>query len=190
MNEQLREIDDQLRSASERLGRLAEQAGEEGWTRRSAPDRWSAVECITHLNLTTDATLPPLRDAIERMENRGEAARGRYRRDLLGWLIWRSQRETSRVRSRTGEAFLPRVEESPESAVARFVALQDELRELVRRADGLALGSERISSPFQPRIRYNVYSALSIVSTHQHRHLAQAERAAAAVAGAGQKPPG
>jgi hypothetical protein len=37
----------------------------------------------------------------------------------------------------------------------------------------------RITSPFNERVRYNVYSALTILAVHQHRHLWQAEQAAA-----------
>jgi hypothetical protein len=34
-----------------------------------------------------------------------------------------------------------------------------------------------MASPFDPRIRYNVYAALRVISAHQRLHLAQAERA-------------
>jgi hypothetical protein len=49
------------------------------------------------------------------------------------------------------------------------------------RADGLPLTAVKIQSAFNAKVRYNVFSALSILSVHQHRHLGQAERAAAAV---------
>jgi hypothetical protein len=47
----------------------------------------------------------------------------------------------------------------------------------VEAADGLPLGSVRITSPFDPRLRYNLYSCLTILPRHQHRHLWQAEQA-------------
>lgn len=54
----------------------------------------------------------------------------------------------------------------------------------MREADGLPPGCLRIASPFDARLRYNLYSALSILPRHQRRHLWQAERALEAAAGA------
>jgi hypothetical protein len=42
----------------------------------------------------------------------------------------------------------------------------------------LAIDGAKIVSPFGGRMKYNAYSALVIISRHQHRHLEQAEEAA------------
>jgi hypothetical protein len=59
-----------------------------------------------------------------------------------------------------------------------FRVLQEEQMALVRASDGLAIDRVYIASPFDARARYSVYSAFVILPRHQHRHLAQAERAA------------
>jgi hypothetical protein len=38
----------------------------------------------------------------------------------------------------------------------------------------------KIGSPFNTRVKYNVFSALSVLPRHQHRHLWQAEQTLAA----------
>jgi hypothetical protein len=63
-----------------------------------------------------------------------------------------------------------------------FDALQAQLVGCVRAADGLDLRRLRIQSPFAARLRYNLYSCLTIIPAHQRQHLAQAEEAGRAVA--------
>jgi hypothetical protein len=46
----------------------------------------------------------------------------------------------------------------------------------VEEADGLALGRIRITSPFDSRLRYNLFSCLTILPRHQQRHIWQAEQ--------------
>ena len=56
--------------------------------------------------------------------------------------------------------------------------LQAELISLTRSADGLPIDEVKIVSPFGGRMKYTAYSALVILSRHEHRHLEQAEEAA------------
>jgi hypothetical protein len=60
--------------------------------------------------------------------------------------------------------------------VSEFERLQREQLVLAREADSLAIDRVKIASPFNPRFRYNLFSALSILPRHQHRHLWQAEQ--------------
>jgi hypothetical protein len=61
--------------------------------------------------------------------------------------------------------------------MAEFDRLQEEQIAFVRQADGLPLGRVKIISPFNARLRYNLFACFSILPRHQHRHLRQAERA-------------
>ena len=101
------------------------------------------------------------------------------RRDPFGWLIWRSLRQPGRFKSRTGAAFVPHADRPPADIVAAFTRLQADHVACVRDSDGLPIDRVRIASPFNERIRYNVYACLTILAVHQHRHLWQAEEAAA-----------
>jgi len=47
---------------------------------------------------------------------------------------------------------------------------------MTREADGLPVDRIRIASPFDARLKYSLYAALTILPRHQHRHLWQAER--------------
>ncbi|CAN5788234.1 hypothetical protein BH23GEM8_BH23GEM8_21280 [soil metagenome] len=181
MHEQLRKIGYELRGALDRAQQLVATTLVGDWGQRPEEGSWSVGECFAHLNMTSEATLPHIRSAMDRLEPRRGNAPGRYRRDVLGWIIWRSQAEGMRIRTKTSPAFVPGGAATPTAALERFEDLQRELLELVNRADGLPLTAVKIQSAFNAKVRYNVFSALSILSVHHHRHLGQAERAAAAV---------
>ena len=154
------------------------------WVKRPGPKRWSAADCVEHLNLTTAAYLPLLRDAVARAgERRGEPST-HYRRDPLGWFLALMigplhHLGKARVgRLKTTPPFVPKGGKSRESLLSDFVRLQSEFVTLVRRADGLPIDRVKIVSPFGGKMRYNAYSAIVIVARHEHRHLQQAEEAA------------
>jgi hypothetical protein len=135
------------------------------------------AECVAHLNLTSRAYLPLLRDGItegRRLARQGPARR--YRRDFMGWLMWRSAGPPVRIRTSTTAPFLPQAEIQTAELLADFARLQDAQLTLLGEADGLPLERVQIVSPFDRRIRYNLYACFTILPRHQHRHLWQAER--------------
>jgi hypothetical protein len=184
MNAQLQAMIDELGSARERLHRLVATIPEDRWTQRPAPGSWSPAECVAHLNLTSVAFIPGLREAIAKARAAGGPAPARYRHDLLGWMLWRSQRPGGGMKAKTSAAFIPQSTVPRAELIAEFDRLQEEQTELVRQGDGLPLSRMKVASPFAPRLKYSVYSALALIPTHQHRHLLQAERAWETISGA------
>jgi hypothetical protein len=176
MHPQLQVITDQFAAAQTRLHALAEATPEDWWSRRGDPARWSAGECVAHLNLTARAFLPLIRRALDEGRRAVSPPPSRYRRDPIGWLLWRSMGPPVRHRFRTTAPFVPSGAEPLARAVETFDRLQAEQMGCVADAEGLPLGALRITSPFNARIRYNLYSCLTILPLHQHRHLWQAEQ--------------
>jgi hypothetical protein len=167
-----------LQSAQTRLNALHARLSLDAWRRRPSGNAWSAAECVAHLNLTSEAMLPKLRAGLEEAGNAHRRAASRHRRGLIGWLMWQAVSPTGRLRTKTRPAFVPSGEEPPEVLVAEFDRLQSEVLACVSAADGLPIDDVKVASPFDERVRYNLYAALTLVPRHQHRHLRQAERAA------------
>ena len=177
MHAQLDEIVREFESASARLQRLRRELASEAWGRRPASGSWSPGECVAHLNLTSAAFLPLLREGLDQARRRGRAPGARYRRDLFGWLLWRALSSPGRFKSKTAAPFVPSGHQSADQLVTEFDRLQVAQVGFAREAEGLPIDRVKIVSPFDARVRYNVFSALSILPRHQHRHLWQAERA-------------
>jgi hypothetical protein len=185
MHPQLQAVADEFVTAQARLHRLAATTPEESWSARPDPARWSAGECVDHLNLTSGAFLPLLRGGLEQATALGAAAPARYRRDPIGWLLWRTAGPPVRYRVRTTAPFVPAGSPGRADLVATFDRLQADQLACVTRADGLPLGRVKVTSPFDPRARYNLYACLTILPRHQHRHLWQAEQALERLRGPG-----
>ena len=184
MQRQLEGIVQSLESAQSRLRRLTDKLPESDWTTRPASNRWSAAECVEHLNLTSRAYIPLLRDAVARAGEVRRPPKKHYRHDALGWFLskmfgpLRHLGKFKLVRVKTTPAFVPKPGRSRTEILSDFVRRQAELISITRLADGLPIDDVKIVSPFGGRVRYSAYSALVIVSRHEHRHLEQAEEAA------------
>ena len=183
MQGQLAEVVESLESAQLELRSLTDKLSEKDWSRRPGPDRWSAAGCVEHLNLTSRAYLPLLRDATARAREIGGAPRKHYKRDSLGWFMSMMIGPLHHIgkfklgRVKTAPSFVPKGGQSRSQLLSEFVRLQADLVTIVRSADGLPLDAVKTVSPFGGRMKYSAYSALVIVARHQHRHIEQAEEA-------------
>ena len=185
MQKQLRAVTDSLESAQSRLRRLSDNLSDDAWKKHPGAGRWSAAECVEHLNLTSSAYLPLLRDAIAEAKAIGGGPHKHYRRDPVGWMLSmmigpiRHLGMLRMPKIKTTSAFVPNANRSREEILSDFVRMQAELEALIRAGDGLPLDEVKVVSPFGGRMKYSAYSALVIVARHQHRHIEQAQEAAA-----------
>lgn len=182
LHPQLQAIVDEFERALARLQALAAELPEPAWTWRPDPDRWSVRECVAHLNLTSAAYVPILRAALRSEPPRRPRPELRYRRDPIGWLMWRMMGPPVRMRVKTTSRFVPQGRTPAKTLIADFERRQRDQIACVHEAEGHDLERIRIRSPFDPRIVYNAYACLTILPRHQHRHLWQAERTCARLA--------
>jgi hypothetical protein len=98
--------------------------------------------------------------------------------DLLGRILRWFLEPPIRQRVKTTAPFVPKAVRTKADAFSEFAGLQEKLVELLRDARDTDLG-QKIVSPFDKRVRYNLYSAFRIMAAHERRHLWQAEQAVA-----------
>ena len=179
LHPQLAEVVFQFEDAQARLLKLEARTPDDKWNLRAQPDRWSIGECIAHLNLTSKAYIPLLREGFER-DNRVHKPPKRYRQDPLGWLtsllVGEHRGLAGRIRVKTLPRFVPPATLDREMVVAEFNTYQHELVMLSHWAEQRDLQTIRIVSPFNPLVSYNAYACLVMLPRHQHRHIGQAER--------------
>ncbi len=173
---QLSALISEFRSASDRVANMEREYSEKDWQRKPAPERWSAIECVWHLNWTSEKMIENVRRALNGIKSESKPNR-KYRLDLFGWFLVKSLSPKNRIAKFKTTA--PSASESslnvPE-VLAKFRELQTEMIDLIRESDGLKLGNGRVESPFHSKVHYNIYSAFRVTAVHQHRHLDQAER--------------
>lgn len=181
MNSQLTALVAELEHAQARLDRLGDLLPEDRWGKRNDASRWSAGECVAHLNLTSEAYVPRIRKAIEEARALPPKKDDRYKPDAVGWLFGKMVGPLPKIgsvrigRVKTTPEFVPRGSFPKQQLLADFKRLQLELIGLVKECDGLQIDRVKITSPFGEKVRYNCYSALVLLPRHEERHLEQAE---------------
>ena len=178
MDGQLSAIVQDLQAVQQRLRQLHGWLPHEAWSQPPSPGRWSPAECVAHLNLTSHAMLPLLHEGLRKAGRSPIGPPARYRRDIVGWLIWKLMAPANGLKTQTIQAFVPAGDESPEMAMTEFTRLQAQIIACVREADGLPIDRVTLRSPFDGRVKCNLYAAMTLIPRHQHRHALQAERAA------------
>jgi len=180
----LASLRDELDATTAHLHALVDTMDDAVWRARPGDKRWSVAECIEHLNITSRAYLPLLKDALSEGRARGltdPSSRGRM--DFFGRMLVRMLEPPAkrRRRTKTPEPFVPLSIEPKAKVVAEYEELQRGLIALLADAEGLAISKIKVASAFNAKLRYSVYSAFRIIATHQRRHLWQAEQAREAV---------
>lgn len=179
MHPQLLDIREELAASSDRFWLLVERASDEQWMTRPSAESWSASECVQHLNATSTAMVPLIR---ERLGTSGRLTKTpRYRFNPVGWMIWRASSPGGRVKVKTAAPFVPASSKRKKEDLVEWAVCQSDVLDALEHADGFPLNRLKIVSPFNERVRYNVYAAFRILATHQQRHLDQAENALASL---------
>ena len=177
----LEEVETELSEATSRAWQLVRSTDGRIFTVRPTPRDWSAAECLAHLSLSTEQFLPVLQKAIEDAHAKGLTSTRKPAMDVIGRTLRWFLEPPIRKRVKTAGRFVPRSARAKAEAFGEFAALQSKLVDAMHAAEGLDMRKIKIASPFDRRVKYNLYSAFRILIAHQRRHLWQAERAVEAV---------
>ena len=175
------ELKAELEEATERARKLVQSTEPRHFTVRPNMSSWSAAECLSHLSISTEMFLPALRETIENARKRGLAPEKRASMDILGRILRWFLEPPVRQRVKTAARFVPKSVRAKAEALNEFISLQNQLIEVLQTANEIPLSKVKIVSPFDKRVKYNLYSAFRIIAAHQRRHLWQAEQAVAAL---------
>jgi len=174
-------------AANQRFEDLVARMTPEEAQQRPAPGRWSAAECIEHLNVTAKTYSPKIEGAIQRGQAKQLRAPAPYtQRSLLGRILFWSLAPGKNRKVKAPGIFQPEKTSSPNGGhsdldydrVCRdFRDSMERFRQLAIEADGLDLGRIRMATPIGPWPRLTLGEAFEVHSQHIPRHLDQAERA-------------
>ena len=145
--------------------------------KKPAGGGWGVAENLQHLILTAEAMLPLAERATEELERDARRAARPSGLGIMGFLLIKAREPPPRMKSRTTKAFEPVAVSDPLTLTDRFIETNTRLDALIGRASGLATGTVKVASPFNARVKYNLYAALRIVLVHARRHLWQARAA-------------
>jgi DinB superfamily len=177
----LEEVEAELDDATKRAWQLVKSTDPRVFTVRPTPGSWSAAECLAHLSISSEQFLPVLKTAIAEGKAKGLTSTKKPSMDMIGRVLRWFLEPPIRSRVKTAAPFVPKSVRAKAEAFGEFSSLQSKLLDLLHDADGLDLKKIKLTSPFDRRVKYNLYSAFEILVAHQRRHLWQAEKAVEAV---------
>ena len=125
VHDELQAVIAEFESALARLHALRDTVPGHKWADRPEPDRWSIAECIAHLNLTSTAFVPLLRTGLDEARRSGHRAPSHYRRDLIGWLLWKTMGPPVKRKFTTTAPFVPRSDRNERRSRDRVRAAAD-----------------------------------------------------------------
>ncbi len=150
---------------------------QEAFNWRPGTGKWSAGQCLEHLNITYRRMLPGMQEAAERTRAGGQRARGATRHGFfMRWFI-NDMEPPPKRRYTTGAGFVPPGDLSREKVLAEFMTLHDGLLQLLEQVNGYDLGAVRVQSPFAKWLKYKLGSGIALQMAHDRRHLWQARAA-------------
>lgn len=144
--------------------------------RRPGPESWSAAECFAHLNVSIDLYFPVWAAELEGASHQNPEPQS-YKTDFWGRLLIWTLEPPPRFRMPAPRIAIPVVANDSEDLVQGFLDRQEQVLETLRQARGLAVDRIKITSPFDRRVRYSVWSSFCVTASHERRHLLQAEQA-------------
>lgn len=152
-----------------------------------APGSWSVIQCLDHLNSYGHYYLPQLHKVISKGEQQGIAAKPLFRSGWLGnyFTNLMQPKQDGALRSRMQAPPGYRPEPQPDAALVltEFISQQEQLLELLRRAEATDIGHFRVPTSLTRLIKMSAGDTFRFLIAHQQRHMLQALRAMLAYGG-------
>jgi len=145
--------------------------GEEMLNWKEAPDRWSILECLEHLNKYSqfyNTELVKVIDSAQRDSGKVEA-----KSTWLGKKFIRMMHPDNSAKQKTFARMKPS-QGKLDGTIERFLKHQDELLRLIHKSAFLNINRNYIPVEFMKLLKMNLGDALQFVIVHERRHIEQA----------------
>jgi len=153
--------------------------------RRPGYDKWSAAQCLEHLNIVGGYYLPSLKARLRLAQASGSTAGAQVRSGWLGrYFTATSQRSNGLGDNllRRPKQFAPTGTRLTGTVVEAFNRQLDELLRLLLLARQVDAGAVRVPNPLYPWLRLRLTDVLEALVTHIQRYVKLAEQVAVATA--------
>jgi hypothetical protein len=165
----LAQIDNVEADARKLIAGLSEQ--QFAWAPPSA--KWSIVQNLGHLNAAGALITPRIEASIRSAREKGLISNGPYRHGPIGDFVVGLTDPPPRTKFRAPKSMTPPAD-PPDRIVADFFALQEQVRDLIRKANGVDLGRAKVGSPIIEWVKFTLGQTFALIGGHERRHLWQA----------------
>lgn len=144
--------------------------------RRPSPSRWSAGQCLEHLNIVGGYYLPGIAARIKRAQERGSKPAAVAKQGYLGKKFIDAMRTPVSIKAYTSpQRYAPTGTRLPRTVAEVFSRQVDELLRLTLLARQVNANTIWIPNALFPVILLRLTDQLEFLVAHMQRHVAQAE---------------
>lgn len=146
--------------------------------------KWSAIQCLEHLNSYSRFYLPQLAKAIEEGHTRQQAAAAVFRSGWLGnWFTGIMQPKPDGslpMRMQAPKNARPANDLDATKVMNEFIASQQQLLQLLQQAHTVNLQQPRVPTSLASWLKFSLGDTFRFFIAHEERHVLQALRAVGA----------
>lgn len=177
-SELIQNLQERTSTLSERVAAL-KQLPPKALNFKPGEGKWSALECIEHLNMYGDFYLPEIEERLLQAKPSPDA-NGFSTGVLGGYFVRLMEPKEGKIKSmHTQKQMNPLHSELNITTLDRFLKQQERYLELVKGAERVNLKRVKTSVTISPLIKLRFGDTLRFLVAHNERHVAQAEAAAA-----------
>ncbi|WP_421895817.1 DinB family protein [Marinoscillum sp.] len=141
---------------------------------KPAPERWSVLECIEHLNLYGDFYLPEIARRIRESQKPAEPY---FKPGLLGDYFAKSMLPREKLnKMKTFADKNPNASDLTIDSMDRFISQQKELLVLLNKSRSVSLSKTKTAISISKLITLRLGDTFRVVIYHNQRHLVQANK--------------
>ena len=155
----------------ETFGRLSE--AQLNW--KPSAEKWSAAQCLDHLIVSNKLEFPAIEDALKDGYRNPFWSKPPFFSKLCGNFLIGMIKPGNNKRFKAPKSFRPAQSDISAGIVDDFVSNQQEVLDILRRADGIDLDHVKIISPIGSLFTYSLHDAFLTIVLHERRHFQQAE---------------
>jgi DinB family protein len=170
--EELRDYYEQFENIKEDALELSAPLNDDQFNWRPSPRQWSISECLAHLNVADGLDVPAIRDAIDGGRAAGLIGKGPFRYGFLSRTFVRFSEPPVKLKFKAPKVYRPLTDQPKNKVVPAFIAIHDQLLELIAKSNGLDLARIRVGSPF-PYVTFSLGQRFALLAAHDRRHLRQ-----------------
>ena len=147
------------------------------------PEKWSANQCLQHLNSYGDYYLPAIEKSIIAAKQKNQQPASTF---TSGWLgnyfihLMQPKKDGSLSKKmKSPKNHQPKNNADSHLVIAEFIEQQEKLLVLLKQAGQLNLNSIKVPISISPFIKLKLGDVFMFLIAHNERHVVQAERALA-----------
>lgn len=145
------------------------------------PGRWSAIQCLEHLNTYGRFYLPALDKAITIAEKNNSRPAPLFRSSWIGAWFTRLMEPGAdgqlRSRMKSPKGHLPSVQPEVAPVLLEFIQQQEQMEDLLLRAGKVNIRQIQVRTSLSRFIKLSAGDTFGFLTAHLRRHILQAEKA-------------